>query len=198
MDEIKSVKKGLKQAKKGKLIDRGELGQMFKSWEEDKKKIGREARERVEDCARGNLNQAKKERSFHRRINRRLDRLEQRNPKFLQIDHPFDLLNTKEDEDIVWVDVMIKLPRLFRWQWQWLFTIMSDKAYKEDCKDAIEYGSIYPLINSQDNADKFDNIYFDHAITKQNIAECYKEWIKIFLPDFVDRLKIGGYGDDFK
>jgi len=187
-----------KSLKKDKSTFREGLEQAFASWEEEKKKTGGMARRRVELIACDNLAQAKKERSFHRRINRRLNRLERRNPKSLQIDHPFDLLATKEDEDIIWVDVMVKLPRLFRWEWQWLFTMLSDEAYKTDSREAIEYGTTYPIQNSQDNADKFDNIYFDHAITRQNIVECYEEWIKIFLPDFVDRLKVGGYGDDFK
>lgn len=119
---------------------------------------------------------------------RQMRRLERRNPEFIQIDCAFNM-----EGNTHWVDVMLKLPHLFRWQWHWITTFSSCKLWEEDESNAREFGSEYPIKNPDDNLDKFDETYYDTIFTKDNILQYYEKWVKIFIPQFAGRIKVGTY-----
>lgn len=115
-----------------------------------------------------------------------------RNPANLEMDHPFELGDEKK---LHWIDVMIKLPHLFRWKWDYVYSIYSETVWRVQESEARELGFDYPMKNPKDNVDKFRCIYTEtEAIMENELIHYYEEWVKIFIPQFTKRIKTGTYG----
>lgn len=121
---------------------------------------------------------------WFKKTKRRLKRLIKSKPSEIYIYEPHDL----EWGECHWVDIQIAVPNLFGKLTQyWVCTLQTYTMLKDDQKSAIKYGWEYPII-SEYPYEWFDDMYFDIPYFKdeQTIINCFKEWVKIFLPELED------------
>lgn len=188
---IKSLKKAVRRLKSGKeKLVKWDMKKMKKEMRESEQQTGLTLRKRLKSQAYWQIKSKKQDRKWLKNIMRCIKRLERKNPDFIEMDVNHMWGTGGPDH---WIDVFIKLPHLFKWKWRWVTTFESPVMYDENVKDALEYGMEYPNKNPADNADKFDIMYFDTAFTEDNVLPLYNKWIKIFIPQFYNRVKIGTY-----